>query len=300
VRWLNVSEWVVRALGGDEAAERSLSSRTGFMDVEARAPWEEVLAFAGAGRELLPPIVPAATPLGRADVEGLAGAVLTVAGHDHLAGAVGAGATRDGDLFDSNGTAEALIAALTPPVAGDDVVRLVDGGVTCGWHVFGDRRALLGGFRCGLALQTFLDLLGIAPDERSGLDAAALAEPRGAGGLVVEDVTQPAVALRGIAPGATRARVWRAALEATQAHAAELRRTIESVAGPTRRHVVAGGWAHDAAYAAVKAEQLGPFERPPVTEAGARGAALLAGLAAGLYGSVDELPAPEPARERVA
>jgi glycerol kinase len=66
------------------------------------------------------------------------------------------------------------------------------------------------------------------------------------------------------------------------------------------RHVVAGGWAHDAAYAAVKEEQLGPFERPPVTEAGARGAALLAGLAAGIYGSVDELPAPEAAREQVA
>jgi sugar (pentulose or hexulose) kinase len=37
-------------------------------------------------------------------------------------------------------------------------------------------------------------------------------------------------------------------------------------------------------------------ERPPVEEAAARGATLLAGCAAGIFGTVDELPAPEGAR----
>ena len=35
---------------------------------------------------------------------------------------------------------------------------------------------------------------------------------------------------------------------------------------------------------------LGPFDWPQVTQAGARGAALLAGIAAGRYGGIDELP----------
>jgi sugar (pentulose or hexulose) kinase len=66
--------------------------------------------------------------------------------------------------------------------------------------------------------------------------------------------------------------------------------TIESVAGPTRRLVVTGGWARNPAFRAVKEATLGPFERPPVVEAGARGAALLGGCAAGVYGGVEDLP----------
>jgi sugar (pentulose or hexulose) kinase len=68
--------------------------------------------------------------------------------------------------------------------------------------------------------------------------------------------------------------------------------TIESVAGPTRRLVASGGWARDRAVRTVKRELLGPFEQPPVTEAGARGAALLAGVAAGVFPGTDELPRP--------
>jgi glycerol kinase len=44
---------------------------------------------------------------------------------------------------------------------------------------------------------------------------------------------------------------------------------------------------------------LGAVEAPPVTEAGARGAALIAGVAAGVFAGVDDLPpipAPVPAR----
>jgi glycerol kinase len=37
-------------------------------------------------------------------------------------------------------------------------------------------------------------------------------------------------------------------------------------------------------------ERLGAVETPPVVEAGARGAALLGGVAAGLFESVDSLP----------
>jgi sugar (pentulose or hexulose) kinase len=75
--------------------------------------------------------------------------------------------------------------------------------------------------------------------------------------------------------------------------AAELRGHIESVAGPSRRLVLAGGWARSLAARSVKRAVLGAFEWPRVTEAGARGAALLAGIAAGRYAGVGDLPAPE-------
>jgi sugar (pentulose or hexulose) kinase len=174
----------------------------------------------------------------------------------------------------------------------DYAQRAVAGGVTTGWHVFGGRRSLVGGFLCGLTLGNVLDLLGVPRDGRDALGRAAVAEEAGAGGLRLEDVTSATAVLHGIRPGASPARAWRAALEATQQHAAKIKRTIELISGPTSRHVVAGGWAHDEAYLAVKREHLGRVERPAVVEAGARGAALLAGVAAGVYASVEELPPP--------
>jgi sugar (pentulose or hexulose) kinase len=116
VRWLNVAEWVVHGLGGEPLAELSLASRTGMLDLDRRAPWEEALDWAGAPRDLLPEAVPAGTPAGHVSqgLDEASGAVLCVAGHDHDCAAVGAGAVRDGDIFDSCGTAEAFVGA---PVA---------------------------------------------------------------------------------------------------------------------------------------------------------------------------------------
>jgi sugar (pentulose or hexulose) kinase len=293
VRWLSVAEWVVHGLGGEQVAELSLASRTGLLDLERRAWWEEALAWAGAAPGLLAGLVQAGSPAGRADgarLPRLAGAALTVAGHDHLSASVGAGATRPGDLFDSSGTAEALIRAVPPPVAPADVGRLVAAQVTVGWHVLPGQLALLGASRAGLALRRVLDLLGVDEEGRAALDRAAAAVPPGGGGLRVRDVFGERAAIEGIGANPTPAMAWRAALEAVAERAAELRGHIESVAGPSRRLVLAGGWARSPAARSVKRAVLGPFEWPPVAEAGARGAALLAGVAAGRYAGIGDLP----------
>jgi sugar (pentulose or hexulose) kinase len=302
VRWLGVAEWVVHGLGGHQVAELSLASRTGLLDLERRAWWDEARAWAGAPPGLLAELVQAGSPAGRADgarLPRLAGATLTVAGHDHLSASVGAGATRPGDLFDSSGTAEALIRAVPPPVDPADVGRLVAGNVTVGWHVLPGQHALLGASRAGLGLRRFLDLLGVDQQGRAELDRAAAAAPPGSGGLAVRDVFGEAAVLEGIGANVAPALVWRAALEAVTRRAAELRALIESVAGPSRRLVLAGGWARSPAARSVKRAVLGPFEWPRVTEAGARGAALLAGVAAGRYAGIGDLPETiDSARER--
>jgi sugar (pentulose or hexulose) kinase len=300
VRWLGVAEWVVHGLGGEQVAELSLASRTGLLDLERRAWWEEARAWAEAPPGLFAGLVQAGTPAGRADgarLPRLAGATLTVAGHDHLSASVGAGATRPGDLFDSCGTAEALIRAVPPPVAAEDVARLVAAQVTVGWHVLPGRRALLGSSRAGLALRRILDLLGVDERARPALDRAAAAVPPGSGGLAVTDVFGERAAIEGIGASPAPALVWRAALEAVAARAAELRGHIEAVAGPSRRLVLAGGWARNPAARSVKEAVLGPFDWPQVVQAGARGAALLAGIAAGRFAGIDDLPLPaQPGR----
>ena len=118
VRRLNVAEWIVRGLGGEEATEQSLASRTGWLRLAERSWWSDTLDWSGATESLMPPLVTAGTPLGRVSADAglprLAGAVLTLAGHDHQAAVIGAGADGPGDELDSCGTAEALVRTVPP------------------------------------------------------------------------------------------------------------------------------------------------------------------------------------------
>jgi sugar (pentulose or hexulose) kinase len=292
VRWLNVAEWMVRALGGEEMAELSLSSRTGFLNLASGTWWQEALDFADAPSSLLPEPRQAGEAAGRLS-QGLPeaeGAILTVSGHDHPCASVGAGATRVGDLFDSCGTAEAFVRAAPAPIESDAILRAVAGGVTVGWNAVPGEQALMAGFVSGLALTRFLDLLGLDQRERASLDAAALVLPAGVDGMTVHGVTDDRASLDGIPRSVSPAHVWRAAVEAVVRHGADVVKTIESVAGPSTRLVVTGGWARTPLVRAVKHQILGPFEEPAVDEAGARGAALIAGIAAGLFKSFDQLP----------
>jgi len=67
------------------------------------------------------------------------------------------------------------------------------------------------------------------------------------------------------------------------------------VAGAAERLVVVGGWSRDPALLEVKRAILGPLEVPVVAETGARGAALIGGVAAGLFPDVLHLPGPPAA-----
>jgi sugar (pentulose or hexulose) kinase len=281
VRWLSAGEWIVHRLGGEQLAELSLASRTGWLDLEARGWWDEALAWSGAPAGLLPEPAPAGTPAGTVG-DALAearGAVLAVGGHDHLSAAVGAGATAEGDVLDSWGTAEAFIRA-TAPVERERVGAAVADGINVGWHVIEGRQCLLGAMRSGAALQRVLDLLGAGPDGRAALEQAALAAPEGALGMELRGLDGDRNELAGIGADASPALAWRAALESAARAAKDILDRMDRVAGPRARLVMAGGWADGVAARAIKEAQLGPIESTHAVYMGARGAAITAGRAA--------------------
>ena len=294
--WLGVAEWIVHAFGGEAVAEPSLASRTGWLDLDRGNWWSEALAWSGIDASALPSLRPAGAPLGTAGLDPVAGAVLTVAGHDHQAAAVGAGATGPDDVLDSCGTAEALVRAVPAPVGAVTRERIVGAGLSVGRHVLGDRFAIIGGFPSGARLQRVLDALPAA--DREALEEAAHSLPtppvvtleeldalvEGSGDLLSK------AARHGLTSSAA---VWRAAAAAVARHGAQLLERIDELAGPSARVIVVGGWATSAVVAAAKEELLGRFLRPRVDEAGARGAAVLAGVAAGVYGTVEDAPPPQ-------
>lgn len=283
---LSVAEWIAYALGGRAVSEPSLASRTGWLDLAAKSWWPDALRFSRIPADWLPEIADAGTDLGSVTAEihpRLTGARIAVAGHDHQAAAVGAGAWNSGDVLDSCGTAEALVRTADPGLAADTLSRLSRGGVTVGWHALPGYWCLLGATEGGRALGHTLRALNIQ-DVSLGLDDAALSAAPGT--LRIDSDTTPgtieALVAKQVAPGV----LWRAAVEGVTEEVQRLSALMSTSTGPTRRFLAVGGWTASAALITAKRHYLGSVEIPDIPEAGARGAALFAGSAAGLWEDV--------------
>lgn len=313
--WSGLPEQAVQQLGGATVHERSLSSRTGLVDVE-HGDWdEELLAWAGVEDASPREIVAAGTAAGVVGQGAAAGATLTVAGHDHVVAAVGAGAYGGAAVFDSLGTGEAVLAQIARRGADLDpatVARLRSQLVNVSLGVEHDDRIALAGLGTGNRFNLLLDALEEAGFARADVVAAEDAPSAAAQGhllaglptelgQVVDRLFGPdwqelrrtgevgaAVAVAATDLAVARSTWWAAVVRASRNARAALHALAPDEAGP--RLVAAGGWLRNAGLVAVRARELGPFDVPDVEECGARGAALLAGLAAGVYSSRQDFP----------
>lgn len=292
VRHLCVAEWVVRAMGGEEVSEASLASRTGMLDIARREPWSVAVDL--VGDLLARDRVWAGDPAGRVSGDDLPtvlrGAHLTVAGLDHQAAALVSGAACDGALFDSMGTAEALIRTVGDGMPRESIEQLTDHDIDVDWSVLPDHQILIAGRLTGLTLERFAALLG-ADDRaaRRALGEAAVALTRGEDSPLLVEVGNDAVVLGNITDGVSPASTWRAVVEDLTRMAGEALAEMDRVAGPHRTAVVCGGWTRNAMVAEAKRRQLGDPTFVDISEPGALGAAYLGGVAAELL----ERPGPD-------
>ena len=178
--WLSVPEWIVFALGGDPVREPSLASRTGLIDQGTGEVWPEALAVAGLPAGILPAERPGGSRAGYLTHDGVvsaaAGAVLTVAGHDHPVAAIGVGAAGPDELFNSTGTADVLARSIPGTLAEAERQSVVGAGWSIGRHVLPDTSLLLAGVSGGLLLRRVLAALGAEsgrPGRRSTRPASA-------------------------------------------------------------------------------------------------------------------------------
>ena len=178
--WLSVPEWIVYGLGGEPVREPSLASRTGLIDQGTGAVWADALAAAGLPARILPDERPAGFRAGYLAHEGVvscaAGAVLTVAGHDHPVAAIGVGAVDADELFNSSGTADVLARSVPGTLDETQRQRVVAAGWSLGLHVLPDTSLLLAGVSGGLLLRRVLAALGAeSAQARTALHNASLA-----------------------------------------------------------------------------------------------------------------------------
>lgn len=294
-RWLGVPELVLQALTGVDATEHSLAARTGCYDVGTRRWRPEVADVLGLPPGAFPEVCTAGSVMGRVSSGGGAwsglrgGTPVTIAGHDHLAGTIGAGAG-EGDLVNSVGTAETVLGrfAAVPDldVALENrlAVTVVPGA--SGWA------ALAGAARAGLVIRAAAAALGRTPEQLDH-DAAAPA------GVVLPDVADWAAALADgrstEVPEGPPGAVWAGVLGALSARTADAAGRVMQLGGHWERMLVIGGGARSEPWLRAKAAASPVPVWRTATEAAARGAALWAGAAAGWWPSAESAPAPSAA-----
>lgn len=284
-QWVSLPEWTVAFLGGRRAGEYSLASRTGLLDQSTGRPWPELLAYLGVEEDFLPELVDAGAPLGAATADWLPpsfrGAMLTVAGHDHLVAAVSGGAER-GAYHVSIGTAEVLLRVLDDPLTFDARRRLGDALINCVRHVRPGQYVLVAGVKTGLLMRRTLQLLGIS--DRSGRDAldaqvVDLGETRLAPGAIEvrgarndDGVLRLTVRADGVSP----AELFLAALEHGNDEIRLLTEAIDREVAPAHASLLTGGWAEMRSVRDARARVLPSVRTSSRSQETASGAALFA------------------------
>ncbi len=284
-RWLNALEYVAFRLTGSTITEPSLASRTGMLDQATDEPWLPALERIGATPQLIPPLLPAGMPAGIVGVSSppsLRGAAVTVAGHDHLVGAVGAGAWGADDLYDSCGTADVVLRSVSRRLSDDERLTIVGRGLSAGRHVLPGATAILGATRSGLVLGRVLTMLG-AVDREARRATADRWQPSTAPSTAVRVSEPPAWTNEvtiSLASEVTPDDVWSAAMEYVLRATGDLVHAVDDIAGPYTAAVAAGGWAQLDGVFRGKSTVMPGLTRFGGDEPGTRGAAALAAVAA--------------------
>ena len=299
-QWLNMADYLAWRLSGVAATDYSLASRTLALDLAAGRWAEDIVREAGIDPSLLQPLVANGSALGpvTAEVAEATGlprhCVVGVGGHDHIVGALAAGAWRPGTLLDSLGTAEALLLAHDRPEAD---VALARAGYAQGAMMLDRPRYYLAAanFTSGASADWAHRLVG--PD-LSHLQLIEEAEgvPPGSNGvhflptMRVGNPPHPAQVARGclvgLYPEATRGVTYRAVLEGLAFEAKQMLDGMVSGNAPPdiQRIRAIGGLSRNRLLMAIKASVFGqPITVLDMAESTGLGAAMLGGLAAGVF-----------------
>jgi glycerol kinase len=275
--------------------DSSNASRTLFMDLGSLSWSEEMCALLGAPRQVLPRIVPSAGVVAKTrGVPGLPDGIPIsgIAGDQHAA-LFGQGCLAAGDAKCTYGTGAFLLASVGPKPVPSRFGLLS----TLGFQLDGEVMYALEGsvFIAGAAVQWLRDGLGIIGSAKE-VEALARSVPDSGGAQFVPALSGLGAPhwdaharglICGITRGTTRAHLARATLDAI---AYSVNDVVQAMRDDLQKDIprlrVDGGAVENDLLMELQAGVSGlTVERPRELESTARGAAMLAGLGAGIYAS---------------
>ena len=300
----NVDSWLIWNLTGGKAhvSDYSNCSRTMIFDIN-ELKWDEKLCKAlDIPMSMLPTPVPSSMIYGNvaagiSGIEILAGTPVCGSAGDQAAALFGQGCIDRGQAKNTYGT-----GCFTLMNTGSQSVRSKNGLVTSvAWSIGGKTTYALEGsvFNAGSTIQWLRDEVGLLGTS-SECEALATSVPDNGGVYLVSAFTGLGAprwdmyargAIVGLTRGCTKAHIARAALEGIAYQVKDLLDAMESDAGEKLSVLrVDGGASVNNFLMQFQSDLLRkPIDRPQMVETTAFGAAFLAGLATGVWSSVDEI-----------
>jgi len=297
-------DYVRFRLTGERATDMADASGTLLLDVAHRRWSHEVLQAAGMDESLLPRLFESSEICGKVSPSGAAatglqpGTPVVAGAGDQAAGAVGMGIVAPGAVSATIGTSGVVFAATDRPAL-DSKGRLHTfcHAVPGRWHLMGVTQA------AGLSLRWFRDRFGAAGNEDGRdayerLTAEAAALPPGSDGLLWAPYLMgertphldpnARAALIGLTASHTRGHVVRAILEGVAFSLRDSFTLFAEMGVPVRNIRLGGGGARSPLWRQIQADVYGrEVEVLEAEEGAAYGAAILAGVGAGVWSSVD-------------
>jgi glycerol kinase len=290
-----IDSWLAWNLTGEHVTEPSNASRTLLYDLRAGDWNDELLELFGVPRAALPEVRPSIGELGRVREEALPGhagvPVSGIAG-DQQAALYGQACLDPGTAKNTYGTGSFVLVN-----TGDDPPPVPPPGLlaTVAWSIGRRTTYALEAsiFVTGAAVQWLRDGLGIIEHARETEALAASLEGNdgvyfvpaltGLGAPHWDPYARGTIV--GLTRGSGRAHLARATLEAIAYQTVDAVRAVEAASGITVRELKAdGGAVHNAWLMQFQADVLGvPVVVPEISETTALGAALLAGVGAGIW-----------------
>jgi glycerol kinase len=296
-----IDSWLAWKLSGgtQHLTDATNASRTLLLDIRTGAWDDRMLDLLRIPRAVLPRVVPSSLRHGEAFAV-LGGHEVPLGGiaGDQQAALFGQACFEPGMAKNTYGTGcFVLMNTGREPQASAN--RLL---TTVAWQLDGHHYALEGAvFVGGAVVQWLRDGLGFI-EKSSDVEQLAATVPDSGGVYLVPAFTGLGTphwdayargTMVGLSRGTTKAHIARAALEAIAFQSAEVLLAMQRDAGqPLVELRVDGGATANDLLMQFQADLLGvPVVRPQVTETTALGAAYLAGLAVGFWGSTDEVAA---------
>ena len=292
-------DYVRLCLTGVRAIDVADASGTLLLDVAHRRWSDEMVDAVELNPDCLPTLFESQEVVGRvtqaaAASTGLKAGTPVVAGAgDQAAGATGMGIVRPGDVSATIGTSGVVFAACDLPVT-DPRGRLHTfcHAIPGRWHVMGVTQA------AGLSLRWFRENFGTANETYDQLSNEAAKIPPGSGGILWAPYLMgertphldpnARAALLGLAADHTRAHIVRAILEGVAFSLKDTLTIFRELRIPVRDIRVGGGGARSPLWRQIQADVYGQaVDTVRAEEGAAYGAALLAGVGAGVWKSVD-------------
>jgi glycerol kinase len=299
---------VFRLTGGTHVSDATNASRTALMAIGSSGWDDGLMSLFGVPRDILPEIIDCAGPIGTTLPDLFGGPIpITGMAGDQQAATIGQGCLSPGQTKATFGTG-AFVLTQTGRTLPQSRYRLLS---TIAWQLNGERHYALEGsvFVAGSLIQWLRDDLGLIATAHE-TEALARSVTDNGGVYLVPALSglgaphwQPEArgAISGLSFSTKKAHVARAALESMAHQTSDLKNAFAADGADWAELRIDGGMVANNWMAQDLADMLDiPVERPAFVETTALGAAMLAAVGVGLYGSLSDAAIMRGSVERFA